>query len=159
MTYKYFMLKQIDNEIVVIANKEPKPVLSDFIADEHQENMLLAAMNVWLRNHETFKPYDEEQLQLIAEASLLNYKQLNEGIEITCCEIREVEGIILDGEVYIEPQKFAFYKPEEQKEESQTKNNDILIWTDVINILIQETDPSSALERLRNQFTITRKSK
>jgi predicted XRE-type DNA-binding protein len=117
MTYKYFILKQIDNEIVVIANKEPEPKYPDVFNER--------IIKPWEKNHETFKPYDEHNLkQIISSIEDLSYMRghnlLQQGIEITCCEIRSVV-VNVDPNGQPEEELFAFYKPEEQKEESRLK--------------------------------------
>jgi hypothetical protein len=151
--YNYYLLKQIDNEIVVIANKELKPVLSSFKADEHQENMLLAAMNVWLRNHETFKPYGFDERKKFEKwwfNSGVPKGSLREGIEINCCEIRPVDPSNTGS------YHFAFYKPEEQKEESQEE-----LFRQAIELFNLEHKAYGRPDyvALLNTFTITRKSK
>jgi hypothetical protein len=152
MNYKYFMLKQIDNEIVVIANKEPKPDLGWKSVEAYGD-----LLGSWMANHETFRPYDNEQERLLIDHAWGGWNgrateiDLQQGIEIACCEIREV-AFSVPGLATPAYSLCAFYKPEEQKEESQE---------DLIDELIKHTFGASITgrERIKDQFTITRKSK
>jgi hypothetical protein len=148
MTYKYFILKQIDNEIVVIANKERCP----WPKDNTRSVFSCRVYDKWEENHETFKPYGNKETKIIYGACFVKSNldiadfdnSLEQGIEITCCEIRE---------------GFAFYKPEEQKEETIQEPQDILyslLWLKSKRPLMDE---DRFIEECKRGFTITRKSK
>jgi hypothetical protein len=150
--YKYTELKQIGEDIVILANKEEK----------HSH----AFWGHGVYSHETFKPYNADERKKF-ETWWFNKGncrgRLSEGIEITCCEIRveNCDRCVFDGShrracklTCDHAKKFAFYKPE-AKEESQ-EDLYSLLWIKSKRPLIEE---DRFIEECKKDFTITRNTK
>lgn len=69
MSYKYFEIKKINNEIIVIANEEKKPIDGAW----YVRPTYAVVLKEWESNHKTFEPFDKKEKEKLIDLSQVNY--------------------------------------------------------------------------------------
>ncbi len=133
MSYKYFEIRKVNDDIVVIANTEKKPIDGAWYVRPTYASVL----NEWENNHKILKPFDKEHEKKLIDLSQANYidnieysypnwqSDIEKGISVP------IENILIDkkyngtekanetGVSFIEYAHYIEKKDTELKEESQ----------------------------------------